>query len=223
MGGWVSMKGLSRILFLLRKDLMVEFRRRFEILASIAFIAAASVIIAEAAFRALDPELVQPALWIIIIFISIFTSTVSFTREVDKNTIYGLRLLPVSPMHIFVSKIIFTLFLILFQGFISLYLLTVFSGQWFLLSFRTLIGFILLSIQLSIVASFTSAIVMYSEGRAFLIPMFIMIFTVPIIPSIISISSPGLPITLMDYLILFAEITITFATTTILSEFLLTI
>jgi ABC-type transport system involved in cytochrome c biogenesis permease component len=208
---------------LIWKDLLIEFRRPFELLASVSFIIGASILVSEAAFKSLNPELIIPSLWILIVFVSIFTTTISFTREVDKKTIYGLRLLPISPIYIFVSKIVLTLTMVILQGAIVLLAVSLFSPTVNILNIRVIYAFILLSIQLSIIASFISAIVMYSEGRSFLIPMFILIFVIPILPGIISISYVNIPVEFFDYLIIILEIIVTFITTSILSEFLLSV
>ena len=41
--------------------------------------------------------------------------------------------------------------------------------------------FIIFSFHISVISAFASALVMYSEGRSFLIPMIVFIFTLPII------------------------------------------
>ena len=215
------MSKLNRIYYMFMKDVMIEARRGFEILASIGFISASSIIIAQAAVKSFTPQFVIPALWIIVIFIAVFTATTTFVREVDKKTIYGMKLLPIPPSIIFISKMLFTLLLILLQGVFSLILLAVFSDQLYILSTDMLIVFTILSIHISAVASFTSALVMYSEGRAFLIPMLVFILTIPVIPLATAISNPSIPSTLNDYIMLFTEMVITVVTTTLLSEYIL--
>ena len=215
------MSRMDRIYHMLMKDVMIEARRGFEVLASIGFVSASSLIIAEAAVKSVTPRFVIPALWIIVVFIAVFTATTTFVREVDKKTIYGMKLLPISSSTIFISKMLFTLLLILLQGGFSLILLAVFSGQLYMLSLNMLIVFIVLSIHVSAIASFTSALVMYSEGRAFLIPMLIFILTIPIIPVATVLSDPSIPSTLNDYIMFVTEMVITVIATTILSEYIL--
>ncbi len=217
----MNMPSLDKIYHFLLKDIQVEARRGFEVLASIGFISAASLIVAEVAVRSFTPQFVIPALWIIVVFIAIFTATTTFVREVDKRTIFGVRLLPIPPSIIFLSKMVFSFILILFQGGISLLILAVFSGQLYMLSTNVLFVFIALGLHVSAIASFTSALVMYSEGRAFLIPMLVFILTIPVIPLATSLSDPAVPSLLNDYLMFLAEVSITLIVTTILSEYIL--
>jgi len=212
---------LNKVYYILLKDLKVEIRRLFEILASISFVTVASLVIAQSAFKSLTPQLVVPALWVILIFIAIFTSTTTFTREADKKTLYGLKIIPVSPSIVFLSKTIFILMLMLFQGTIEILLLTVFSSQWYLLSPNIIVVFIILSVYVSAVAAFTSAIVMYSEGRSFLIPMLVLIFTAPIIPLAVTLSTPNIPFNISDVAMMLIEAILMLVTTSILSEYVL--
>ncbi len=217
------MSKFSQVYWMLVKDLMVESRRGFEILASMGFISAAALVIAQAAFESLTPKLVIPAFWITILFIAIFTSTTAFVREADKKTLPGLRLIPISPSVIFLSKTLFTFLLILGQGFIEIILLAVFSSQWYLISDRVLITFVVSSLHISAIAAFASALVMYSEGRAFLIPMLIFVLTAPIIPTVLTLANPSYPFEMVTFAILLLETLIMVTATAVLSEFVLSV
>ena len=171
-----------KLFWLILKDLRVELRRGFEILASVSFILVSSLLISHASFYT-TKELIVPAFWLTVIFIAVFTSTTSFIREIDSKTLYGLRLLPISAYTVFISKTIFTFVLITTQGLLELIFLAVFSGYYGI--FDIFAMFIVFSLYISVIASFASALVMYSEGRAFLIPMLIFIFTTPVIMTLL--------------------------------------
>jgi len=166
-----------KIIWLLLKDLKVEGRRKFEILASFSFVLVSSLLISQSSFYATQ-ELIIPAFLLTVVFIAVFTSTTSFVREMDNKTLYGLKLLPIPAYVIFISKTLFTFILITLQGFAELFFLTIFSGYNL---FGILAIFVVFSFYISVIASFSSALVMYSEGRGFLIPMLIFVFTAPVI------------------------------------------
>ncbi len=163
---------------LIIKDFKIELRRKFEILSSLTFVTISSLLIAYASFLTTQ-KIIIPSFFVVVLFIAIFTSTTSFIREMDSKTIYGLKLVPISPSLIFFAKTTFTFLLILFQGFLELLLLSIFSNSFALLSIIPI--FIIFSFHISVISAFASALVMYSEGRSFLIPMIVFIFTLPII------------------------------------------
>ncbi|ADB57707.1 hypothetical protein [Archaeoglobus profundus] len=166
------------MLELLIKDLKIEVRRKFEILASLSFVLVSSLLIAQSSYL-LARNLIVPAFFIVLIFVAVFTSTTSFLREMDSKTIYGLKLLPYHPYTIFIAKTIFTFVLILFQGFLGMVFLAVFSNDFSL--FGLTLTFIVFSFYIAIISAFSSALVMYSEGRSFLIPMIVFVFAVPVL------------------------------------------
>lgn len=171
---------------LLVKDLKVEIRRKFEILSSASFVLISSLLVAQASFVTTE-DLIAPSFFVIVIFIAVFTSTTSFVREMDSKTIYGLKLLPIPPHIIFLAKALFTFILIIFQGFLELLFLSLFSNRFDL--FKLTPVFILFSFYISVVSAFASALVMYSEGRSFLIPMIIFIFTFPTIVTLLKLDA----------------------------------
>ena len=178
-----------KVMWLILKDLKVETRRCFEILASISFVLISSLLISYASHYT-TIELIVPSLWLVITFIAVFTSTMSFTREVDSKTLYGLKLLPISAQTVFISKVVFTFILIVIQGFIAVFALVLFSGYIELLKIIWI--FLIFSAYISVVSAFSSALVMYSEGRGYLMPMLIFIFTVPILMALIKQDLPVL-------------------------------
>jgi len=159
------------------KDLKVEIRRRFEVLASLSFVLISSLLIAQAGL--MSKNIIYPAFFIVVIFLAVFTSTTSFLREMDSKTIYGLKLLPIHPYTVFLAKSLFTFLLIVFQGFLEMIFLAIFSNDFGLFALAPI--FLIFSFYIAVISSFSSALVMYSEGRGFLIPMLIFIFTSPIL------------------------------------------
>ncbi len=165
------------------KDFKVELRRKFEILSSLTFVAVSSLISAYASFLT-TKDILVPSFFIIVVFIAVFTSTTSFIREVDSKTIYGLKLIPISPVIVFLSKTVFAFSLIILQGLVELLLISIFSNDFNLIAILPI--FVVFSFYVAVVSAFSSALVMFSEGRGFLIPMIVFIFTLPVVSPLLN-------------------------------------
>ncbi len=162
---------------LLIKDIKVELRRGFEILASVSFVLVSSLLLAQTSIN------LVASFYVLVVFLAVFTSTTSFVREMDSKTLEGLKLLPTPSYIIFLEKAVFSFILIIFQGFLGMLFLSLFSNSFELLEIFPL--FVVFSLYISVISSFSSALVMFSEGRGFLIPMMVFVFTAPIIPTLL--------------------------------------
>jgi len=162
---------------LLIKDIKVELRRGFEILASVSFVLISSLLLAQTSIN------LVASFYVLIVFLAVFISTTSFVREMDSKTLEGLKLLPTPSYVIFLEKAVFSFLLIIFQGFLGMLFLSLFSNSFELL--RILPLFVVFSLYISVISSFSSALVMFSEGRSFLTPMIVFVFTAPIIPTLL--------------------------------------
>ena len=165
------------MLELLIKDIKVELRRGFEILASLSFILLSSLLLAQTGVN------LTASSYVLIVFLAVFTSTTSFVREMDSKTLDGLKLLPTPSYVIFLEKAVFSFILIISQGCLGMLFLSIFSNSFELFDFFPL--FVVFSLYLSVISSFSSALVMFSESRGFLIPMMVFVFTAPIIPTLL--------------------------------------
>lgn len=165
------------MLELLIKDIKVELRRGFEILASLSFILLSSLLLAQTGVN------LTASFYVLIVFLAVFTSTTSFVREMDSKTLDGLKLLPTPSYVIFLEKAVFSFILIISQGCLGMLFLSIFSNSFELFDFFPL--FVVFSLYLSVISSFSSALVMFSESRGFLIPMMVFVFTAPIIPTLL--------------------------------------
>lgn len=176
---------------LAKKDIIIEFRRAHEIISIIAF-ALTSVLLSSFAWRSLlvlNTEVVSAMLWTVIYFSSILSLTTSFSREVDRGTIEGLRSLPCPAYTILIGKIIYG-FAIIF----TVLLATILSANIFLnISLALLPGLIIVFtmgvLDLAVIGSIVSAIVMYSEGKTLLLSFLFFPISVPIlIPGTLAVS-----------------------------------
>jgi len=212
---------VNRVIALLVKDIRIELRRGHEILASIAFVSIASLAMSLFAYKSQNFEFVVPSLWLFTLFISIFISMITFVSEHDKNTLVGLRILPISPSLIFVSKAIFTYLITVVESMVALVLLSIFSSTWILFNPVIILVLFVFTLYLAGVSSFTSLLVMYSEGRSFLIPVLIFILSVPLLSPLVTLSMPDLPSSFTDLGLLFAGSISFFMVAIALSEFIL--
>ena len=174
---------MSYALKLARKDLTIELRRVHEFMSILAF-ALTSVLISSFAWRGLlvlSPEVVSATLWIVIYFSSILALTTSFSREVDRGTIEGLRSLPCPAYTILIGKIIYGV-VILFTVFMATILSAIIFLNIRLVVLPSLIVvFSLGVIDLAIIGSIVSAIVMYSEGKTLLLSFLFFPVSIPVL------------------------------------------
>ena len=97
------------------KDLRVEFRRVHEILAILTF-SVSSILICSFAWGGAittNPEVTSAALWVIVFLASVLSFTTSFTREMDRGTLGGLKTLPCSSASILFGKTLYATVLLL--------------------------------------------------------------------------------------------------------------
>ncbi len=174
---------LWHVLMLARKDIVIELRRAHELMSILAF-AMTSIMVSSFAWKGaltLSPEVVSATLWIVVYFSSILTLTTSFSREVDRGTIDGLRSLPCPAYSILLGKV-------LYGGVILLVVLlsTVLSSVVFLnidasVLPALLIVFVVGVVDLAMIGSIVSALVMYSEGKTLLLSFLFFPVSVPIL------------------------------------------
>ncbi len=168
------------------KDLKVEFRRSFELLSIITF-TVSSILVVSFNWRDMatpTPQVVSIVLWIITFFAGILILTTSFSREVDRGTIEGLRSLPVSPESVLLSKFVygFTLMaaIVLISLASSIVFMNVNAGYMLSLIFVFFLGYL----NLMLVGSMISALLIYSEGKTLLMSFLLLPASIPVlIPS----------------------------------------
>lgn len=184
------MEALAAAFRIAWKDLKVEFRRSYEVLSILTFSLSSILICSFAWGGALttSPEVSAAALWVILFFTSVLTFTTSFTREIDRGTLGGLKTLPCSPLSILLGKILYAAVLLLIVESVMLPLAFVF----FNLKAPTglipmFLVFTLGTIDLSIVGSLISGLVMFSESKTLLLSFLLFPVCVPVlVPSVLA-------------------------------------
>ncbi|MFQ6074202.1 MAG: heme exporter protein CcmB [Candidatus Bathyarchaeia archaeon] len=172
------------------KDLKAEFRRAYEIL-SILIFSVSSVLICSFAWGttlASRPEVAAAALWIILFFASVLTFTTSFTREMDRGTLGGLKSLPCSPSAILFGKTLYAIVLLLLVESVLLLFSRVFLNLRLSERFvEFLLIFSLGIVDLSFAGSLVSGLVMFSEGKTLLLSFLLFPVCMPVlIPSVLA-------------------------------------
>jgi heme exporter protein B len=178
-----ELDGIRGALKLARKDLVIELRRPHEFLSILAF-SLTSILISSFTWRGivtLEAAVISATLWIVIYFSSILTLTTSFAREVDRGTLEGLRSLPCSAYTILIGKVIYGAVILL------LVLLATLTSSFFFLNIDSsaflpiFVPFVVGVIDLAVVGSIVSALVMYSEGKTLLLSFLVFPVSVPIL------------------------------------------
>ncbi len=166
------------------KDLKIEFRRTYELLSILTF-SISSVLLSSFSWRGgltVNSEFISVTVWIIFFFTGILGLTTTFIREVDKGTLGGLKTLPCSPLAILAGKTIYAFILLFTVEIILTPFLIVFLN---LSTSKTLIHllltFLLGTFNLSIVGSFVSSFVIYSEGKTLLCSLLLFPVCTPIL------------------------------------------
>jgi len=176
-----SVTFLEDALEILFKDLRLELRRGYEIY-SIMVLALLSNLSFGFALGIMNPnvlEFVPAVLWISILFIGMLGFTTVFVREMDKGTIDGLRLAPISPQAILLGKTIYTFMLMCVGAVFIIPSSMIILNYTFRSDYLLVILFLGLGIlNIAVVGSMVSALAMYSESRALIIPA----LSLPLVP-----------------------------------------
>lgn len=168
-----------------KKDIKIEFRTKntlnlmllFALITSMMFSLTIPVTVAE--------DLAPSLLWLVFLFVGMIGYARAFLREVELETLEGLKISPLSPSDILIGKMIYNLILMLLMEviilpiFIALFDLHIENP---LLAFSSItlgnIGFV-------IVASSLSILVLKSRARELLLPVIMFPIIFPIISSTI--------------------------------------
>lgn len=168
-----------------KKDIKIEFRTKntlnlmllFALITSMMFSLTIPVTVAE--------DVAPSLLWLVFLFVGMIGYARAFLREVELETLEGLKISPLSPSDILIGKMIYNLILMLLMEviilpiFIALFDLHIENP---LLAFSSItlgnIGFV-------IVASSLSILVLKSRARELLLPVIMFPIIFPIISSTI--------------------------------------
>jgi|GEM_PF-2502518 ABC-type transport system involved in cytochrome c biogenesis permease component len=175
----MSVIGEIKILFL--KDLKIEYRNKLEIGILSIFSIATGAIIGFVSRNTLinQMKLVIGMIILTQLFLSVFASWKSFIKELEKGTLYSLLLSPISPASLFFSKLLLSVLLIETMSIISLFFSVFFSGGLIKPSIYIVVGILAMGLYLSAVSSFSSVVGVYVESRGLLVPLVILVLSLP--------------------------------------------
>ncbi len=165
------------------KDLVIELRRAHEFLSILAF-ALTSILISSFTWRdllALSPEVISATLWIVVYFSSILALTTSFSREVDRGTIGGLRSLPCPAYVILMGKVLYVMVILLLVLVATILSSIIFLNIGLGILPPLLAVFFVGVVDLAVIGSIVSALVMYSEGKNLLLSFLFFPVSIPVL------------------------------------------
>ena len=168
-----------KILALLKKEFLIEFRQKSSIGGIFLFVVS-TIFICYLSFRQLVQIQTWNALfWIIILFTAVTSSSKSFLNEQRGKELYNYQ--TYSPQEMIFSKIVYNTILLSFTG-----MLTLFFYSWFLGGFqgdKKLFAYILLftSAALSAILTLMAGIVNKANGNFTLMAILSFPLTIPVI------------------------------------------
>ena len=168
-----------------RKDLKIEFRAKGTLNLMILFALMTSMMFSASIPLSLAKKTAPSLLWLVFLFVGVLGYSRAFLREVELETLEGLKISPVAPTSVLIGKILYNLVLMILMEaiilpiFIGLFNLDVASPILMVLSI-TLgnVGFV-------IVVSSLSILVVKSKMREMLLPVLTFPVVFPIITSTI--------------------------------------
>ncbi len=168
-----------------KKDLRIEFRTKGTLNLMILFALITSMMFSVSIPVSLAERTAPSLLWLVFLFVGMLGYSRAFLREVETETLDGLKISPIAPTSVLIGKIIYNLVLmimievIVLPIFVGLFNLDVANPPLMILSI-TLgnLGFV-------IVVSSLSILVIKSKMREMLLPVLIFPVVFPIITSTI--------------------------------------
>ncbi len=170
---------LSRIAALVRKDLLLDARRLSEAGSMLVFVAAAAVLASYAVRGAVSPRASIAGLVVVMVFLAVYTALSSFIREAERGTLDALRVAPIAPEELYTAKLVYSTILLFGSSVAYAILYAFFSGDASLLEPTALLVTLLVSLYMAAASSLSSAILVYSEARSFLLPVTITVLILP--------------------------------------------
>ena len=168
------------------KDLRTEFRRVYEILSILTF-SVSPILICSFVWgggTTVNPNVVSAAIWIILFFASVLTFTTSFTREMDRGTLGGLKTLPCPLLSILYGKILYATVMLLLVGSVLIPFSVIFLNLKFSSGFLDFLALYFLgTVCISFAGSFVSSLVMFSEEKTLLLSFLLFPICMPVLTS----------------------------------------
>ncbi len=166
--------GLGAALAIAKKDILTQFRKRFEIFSMFLF-ALISVIafsFAVVTGGSVSEEIGSALLWVIIFFTGMFGFAPIFLSESETGTLRGLATAPIPAWSVYLGKVVYGFTL---MGIVEVFLVpivTVLFGFSLFNNFPLALATLLIgTLDLAAVGSMASALTMPSESKATVFPL----------------------------------------------------
>ncbi len=175
---------LSRIAALVWKDFLLDARRLSEAASMLIFVAASAVMASYAVRGHASPRASVASLLLVMLFLAVYTALSSFIREAERGTLDALRVSPVNPEEVYVAKLVYSFALLLATSLAYSLLYAFFSQDASLLYPSMLLLTASMSVYTASASSLASALLVYSEARAFLLPVTIAVLVLPYLQAV---------------------------------------
>ena len=166
-----------------KKDLKIEFRTKGTLNLMILFALITSMMFSVTIPLSFGEKIAPSLLWLVFLFVGMLGYGRAFLREVETETLDGLKIAPISPVSVLLGKIIYNLVLMLL---IEVIVLPIFVGLFNLsvaLPLPMFLAITLGNVGFVVVVSSLSILVIKSKMREMLLPVLIFPVVFPIITS----------------------------------------
>ncbi len=163
---------LRAIMAIAKKDIMIQFRRPFELFAMFLFALISLLAFAFGMGGDISPEIGSAMLWVIIFLTGMFGFAPVFLSEVDTGTLKGISVAPIPAWAVYLGKVTYGFFLMITVEVFLIPISMVLFG--FSLSFTNpyvYATFILGTLDLATVGSMASALTLPVESKATIFPL----------------------------------------------------
>jgi heme exporter protein CcmB len=166
--------GFGAALAIAKKDILTQFRKKFEIVSMFLFalIAVLAFSFAVVTGGSVSEEIGSALLWVIIFFTGMFGFAPIFLSESETGTLRGLATAPIPAWSVYLGKVIYGFFL---MGIVEVFLIPIISVLFgfsifndFPLALATLV---VGTLDLAAVGSMASALTMPSESKSTVFPL----------------------------------------------------
>ncbi|MCE4611774.1 MAG: ABC transporter permease [Desulfurococcales archaeon] len=178
----MKLKGMTaRVLYLLWKDLLLDYRNPYSLGTQAIFSLSAGVVSGLAARSSpWPPESLAPAtLALVSLFNSVYASYSTFIREREQGTLEALQLIPGGPLALYASKLLYSAFIIASFNIVYILAYVLFSGASHVASLGVFEWALTASLFMAAVSSFSSAMLVYSSSYTTLAPLIVTALSLP--------------------------------------------
>ncbi len=184
---------LNEIGYLLRKDIMLEWRQKYTLGGIILYVTTTVFVINLSFEKTINPDVWNALFWIIALFASVNAVVKSFIQENSARQLFYYQL--ANPIAVIFSKIIYNILILLILNILTYVMLSLMVGnpvasppQYFLAIFLGSVGF-------SITFTFISAIAAKANNAATMMAILSFPVVLPILITLIKLSKSAIRLT----------------------------